>query len=630
MAKYLFPRAQFKAQGYTDEEIDKFLEAERAKGKEIEITLADSPTSTQTTTPPSRSLIASALPIIGGAGGFLVGGPLGGAAGAAIGETAAQTLTGEELNAKNIALNAVMGGIPFGKGASLLTKAILPGAAVGGVNALTAKNPTTESILQGAATGGVTSGVLGKILPSLTRTTGAAGEAMQRGSSIAPYSTLDKFSQQVNLQEVVGKYSKDLGRSGMSKFQNVEGVVEGITNQVDDLYKGVKETVSPSVFKDRATALTEGMSPTDKAAFTRIYNRAIKKVFPDKIPDALNPLDVNKIRRVFNKEAGAAFKSVDKGGVLSSPNQAVVELRDFTDDMLTDLAPKGIKEQVTRLNRDAATLLRGIPEFKILSEQSLTLPLVGKLPGSRPIVRATQAAGDLIGEKAQGLANLPPNLKTALAQTGGQTVSRASLGGGSAIEGETVTPTSALSQAGVLREDFPAERTVQIQGKTVTESQLKQARIDALASGNKAGASTLESIIKAAFPEDKTKPLAVSGANIKTLAQSGLRGLEEAALIYQEDPGVLTKQLLPGKFASRKFDSAMFRTVEALLRARSGAAVPEQEVRRYMGKYAPNFGDSPDVVVYKFQQLQNDFEESLRNIEATRGGSSLEDLQNSL
>lgn len=92
--------------------------------------------------------------------------------------------------------------------------------------------------------------------------------------------------------------------------------------------------------------------------------------------------------------------------------------------------------------------------------------------------------------------------------------------------------------------------------------------------------------------------------NKLNLAKTGLSSLNKVNDFYQKDPGVLTKQLIPGKVATRSFDSALFGAVDTLLRIRTGATAPEEEIRRYMSAYGPNFGDSPEDVAFKTNQLR--------------------------
>lgn len=90
------------------------------------------------------------------------------------------------------------------------------------------------------------------------------------------------------------------------------------------------------------------------------------------------------------------------------------------------------------------------------------------------------------------------------------------------------------------------------------------------------------------------------------MGKSGLRSLQTVADEYQKDPNILAKQLIPGKLLTRKFDSALFNTVDTILRARTGAQANKEEIAAYLNEKGPAFGDSSDVVQYKLNAIQQD------------------------
>jgi hypothetical protein len=98
-------------------------------------------------------------------------------------------------------------------------------------------------------------------------------------------------------------------------------------------------------------------------------------------------------------------------------------------------------------------------------------------------------------------------------------------------------------------------------------------------------------------------------AKQRALGQSGLRALDELEGLIKDDPSVVAKALLPGKLGARQYDAAAHRAVEGLLRARSGAAVPETEVRRYMDSYLPIPGDGPAAIKAKLAAFKQDLED---------------------
>jgi hypothetical protein len=95
------------------------------------------------------------------------------------------------------------------------------------------------------------------------------------------------------------------------------------------------------------------------------------------------------------------------------------------------------------------------------------------------------------------------------------------------------------------------------------------------------------------------------GERVKAgLANSGLTSLKKVQDFIEKDSSLPNKQLIPGKLASRSFDSALFGAVDALLRIRTGATAPEEEIRRYMDAYGPKAGDTADDINFKMQQLK--------------------------
>jgi len=115
---------------------------------------------------------------------------------------------------------------------------------------------------------------------------------------------------------------------------------------------------------------------------------------------------------------------------------------------------------------------------------------------------------------------------------------------------------------------------------------------------------------KELFGEEKSTEKSGEVRKLEGLGSSGLRSIQTVREIYVKDPDILTKQLIPGKFVSRTFDSALFNAVDALLRIRTGAQAPEKEIRRYMSSLGPTFGDDPKTVEFKLKQLEQALAES--------------------
>lgn len=88
------------------------------------------------------------------------------------------------------------------------------------------------------------------------------------------------------------------------------------------------------------------------------------------------------------------------------------------------------------------------------------------------------------------------------------------------------------------------------------------------------------------------------------MAKSGVKAIQDAREMYKQDPSLLMKQIVPGHFFSRKFDAALYNAADTVLRLRTGAQANPSEIRGYMERLGPSFGDDPDDVAYKFNQFE--------------------------
>lgn len=103
--------------------------------------------------------------------------------------------------------------------------------------------------------------------------------------------------------------------------------------------------------------------------------------------------------------------------------------------------------------------------------------------------------------------------------------------------------------------------------------------------------------------------LTAAQENKVQLANSGLRALSEIEQMIQKDPNKIFMNALPGQLGARDYSSAAFRAVEGLLRARSGAAIPETEVVRYMNANLPRVGDNESDIRYKLDAFKKDLQD---------------------
>ncbi len=155
----------------------------------------------------------------------------------------------------------------------------------------------------------------------------------------------------------------------------------------------------------------------------------------------------------------------------------------------------------------------------------------------------------------------------------------------------------------------------------LSEDQLSQLSLLALITGDTKALQQIAAYQGIQEKMNKQDKLPATTENRVQLANSGLRALDEIEKILQEDPNKVLKSAIPGKLGARDYDSAAFRAVEGLLRARSGAAIPETEVRRYMNANLPRIGDSPEEVRFKLDAFRRDLEE------VSKSGGGTDDMQ---
>lgn len=104
-------------------------------------------------------------------------------------------------------------------------------------------------------------------------------------------------------------------------------------------------------------------------------------------------------------------------------------------------------------------------------------------------------------------------------------------------------------------------------------------------------------------------------------AVSGIQSLEGLEQLIQGDPGVLGRTRMPGRgitalgigstirdmTGTGDFDALAFDAVDNLLRIRTGATAPVEEVRKYMSNYIPQADDSPEVIRRKINTMRGTF-----------------------
>lgn len=599
--------AAAKQMGFTDQQIQAYL----AKRPDV---VAYSPDNVPQA-PQQNDGLAGFLPLAGGVAGSLLGAPLGpagviagGAIGSGLGEFGRQQFAGQPTDVGGIAKEAALGGV---------------GGVVGKVAA---------PIFRGGAR------IAGKVL-------GGAGEkvaqkAAQSVLNTSPSTFNNAAEVGVNLNKALIKHSPFLGNTFDDMLgpigKNVAPELRGgnITSRIK-----VFENQINQVVKEAGTATKISGNEIVKALRAELAsekmvlgNDARVKILENLIKEAekgyKNGTTVGKALsklRIANRQFGRSILEDQTGSMISSAQKLEANvLRTKLKTLFPAIGDALDNEQELILLKEVLGGARaktqagslGVAGLDITKPGSVIQFLLGNPQVGGRIARAgagqvgEAATGEVVDQAAQG------GIKQLAGQVAGQT----------AAQGAARLPFGSDQEQST--EDMSTE-SPQLAGfgEGKNSDQVKKAFLMAMMANPKQ-AATLQKIYDFGFGDKDGKPKSVTAATRADLAKAGERGLKVVRSELKKDPNVVIKQLVPGTYLSRQFDSALFRTVEALLRLRTGAAAPETEVRRYMKQVGPRFGDSKEVIETKLNDLEFAFQDAL---ESSTGVTSptLEDFSGS-
>ena len=559
--------------------------------------------------------------------------------------------------------------VPFGKGSNFLTKALLPGAGVGltsGIADERKSNPIMD-LLAGGATAGAFRGAtntLGSAGRKLTQT--APKVLMGSVMKEAPKPSRQAVKKGTELYKVA--LEKGVRGNPESIYQQAIGKITRLEDQLQTKLKNSPATITIKKLKDTARPYIEELkdagNETDaNTVIKRII--ALQKRHGAEVPIA----KANEVKRTLYRE----IKESSYGKVATESKEGLKDVaRGFKEGIASKIkGATEINKQLSEWGRiaDAANNeivkgTRGVSALDVTlgAGGGAAAPATGGLsllPFLANIVRESPTAKTNLAVGLNKLGGIrKPNVvpSGALDQLLGQAGGRAGqLMGGQTASQPVQQPSSSLQGILGVAPQTTGQIAPQTGGQSVDEILGRQpvaendpynlkdgqtspdgqwkynASIDdweaneggagnlpytkeqlSLAIANATDKKTQDFLIdkrKALFPDESKNKIGATAAQRITFADSGGRGVKDALDIYIKNPDILRNQLLPGKFASRKFDSALFRAVENLLRAKTGAAAPEPEVRRYMGKFGPTYGDDYATAVYKLQQIYLDLED---------------------
>jgi hypothetical protein len=557
----------------------------------------------------NRKSWLSALPSLAAAGAsFIPGvGTVGAAALGGLGELGRQAIAGKGFSVSDIGKEAALSAVPGGLGklGKLAAKG-LSGAKVAktAVQAEKAANATQE-VTQGAKD---SSGLLSKVKSRLTvapdetalsaaggRIRGSArnitaGEKIPGTQDVLDQKTADR------LNAITNQYNKGItSRTPRGQLRNVQDAkktkgaeLEELTNRFNNkIDTNAQSIIGKSVESERGKIV--GFDPT-KAEHAQLNNN-----FAARISGAKDIKELEQQRKYFDKEAKRILTNPDSKGTLSA--NLAKSYRDAIDDYVSKVNPalKTAKGEY----RDLSMAEDFLSKSGTLKPQSNIG--VGRVP-TLPVKMAQEGAGKAL--QAVGSNKAGARFTRGLT---GQVATRIAAEGSLNNQQEATPPTdtAALDQSSVdtsLAPDLSPETTGgSLSGldPNITQKALQAAALQALAKGDTQGIAAIKSVMDIIGSGSKDKELTSSQATRAAAAKNALNDIPliEDAIQSGKLGGA---KVIPGSgtqigrrlLGTENLDAALFNIADNILRARSGAAAPEAEVKRFVETFLPSATDS--------------------------------------
>lgn len=575
-----------------------------------------------------RSLLATLAPAAGAIGAGLLAAPFTGglslagtiaalgaasAAGGALGEAGAQRLAGERFDIGKIAKEGLVSGA-FGAGGGAISGAR-------GLRAAKAIGMTADDAARIAAEAarGTTSV---KAIKQLGGPTGVTGKIAEAGAGLRAGVVSPKIAASPFGAEQEAKLVKTLGElnikgSATAQYKQLPGKINQLSSQIEGVLAKNKNTSTiPSLVTNiqaKAKDLPQfvGADPNyAKTLATEISD--ITSRFGGK---QLTAAQVQTAKTELGNKMSGIFGKVAKGVDLNPKEASRLAVWQSLDDTITKLAP-----EAKRLTAQQSALYTASPGLLAASKKTAGIPLLGIK--SKTAERGIQAGRDIAGRGLQTVAGVtgaaPSGLAGTIArQTGRQIGPRAAMGlagGGEVAPEAPLTTDMGMGQpvdlgAG-MAPGMPQDMSMQ-QPQELYSQQAVMADIQR----DPKNAATYLKLYETFAPKQATSNIGKTAAAQYNLAQQGTAALNQLANLIQKNPSVVTKSAVPGKSlpvvggyvqkaaGTTQFDTLGYATVSSLLRAQSGAAVPDSEVRAYMKAYLPRAGDTPEAINTKLNTL---------------------------
>jgi len=592
--------------------------------------------------------LGSVVPGLGTAIGGLIGAGIGGFAGGTSGRLAENKIRDDQYNLGSAVKEGLLSGALSSAGQAFsLAKA---GKAVTGekglANAL--KNISAGGSEQAARIGRVEG--FGKGLKASGM--GIAQGAQARGVQPLGAAQSDEYIKAITASTKKGGFGIPAG-SPEAMQRALEPKLTNLTQQLTNKYAANNVQLKANEISKLSSSILKKVSTQgglDEGA-TRYAQEQVARLTSAK--------DINGLWN-FTKQLEGVSTSLGKGSTAATTNKnAVIDIiRGEIRPILNTKVPGVANDNALYSSaRNANELL------KKAAKNQTGGGLVSRVSTSQPV----KAAETILGSKVESVGR-------ALAGTGGpvtkvtnQMIRQAPASLGRAIYGATQTPEAPVEQDTGMQpgmdqgmapngEIYPNEtpwlengtsgpmdqRMGGMMGGMQQPQVYSQQAVMADIQRDPKNASTYLKLYETFTPKQPTSNIGKTSAAQYNLAQQGTNALTQLAGIIQRDPGVVSKSGIPGKSlplvggyvqraaGTTEFDTLGYAAVSSLLRAQSGAAVPDSEVRAYMKAYLPRPGDSKEAIDRKLNTLAYGFQTVMQGGGQQANQYAPQDLQSAL
>jgi hypothetical protein len=558
------------------------------------------------------SKVADLLPLIGAVGGSFIPGLgtiVGSAVGAGLGTAMKQEAKKEPFNAKEIGketLYAGAGGV-VGKGIGYVGGKVLGKLA-----------PKV------AEAGGEATSKTG-LLPKIGKSVREFGESMKGTSKIRVKASVSAPRE----EEAIRQTFKNLKLEGPANElykqlePNLNFLEKNILGHAGMSNKKVPATVIYDSFKKgvRDNILTGNLDEVSaKKAIDGVLKDLMKRTGKEGNLAELSTEDLLSWKRIINKQYSGISKKIDAGTALTPKEQVLEQAWNSIDEALRSVNP-----EISGMLSEQSNLYKSLHSIDSASRTVPTMRMAGTSIPAKIANNVSEKSGKFFENVGTGIekmsagGTLPPiNVDPVKAQKVLGALPTIGAGVGAGV-GSMEQVGDGLNYGG--SENNQVEDSQQVEGQQddsnhanqyitgYSPEQLFQAVMTAQQAGDTKSATMLKGWYEAELKYQEGGSEKAVPATIKAkqdLSTAGLRARQDAEDIFKENPSIVLTGLLTGGLASRKFDSALSRAIEGLLRARSGAAVPDSEVAKYKKDYGPRIGDTRETALYKLKQLELD------------------------